>query len=135
MAAEMRAGIDRREKEGMDTGSARYTLRVMEQAPVIVFVFNPYRVPSQPADSTGQNFMNIVDIQSIGAAIQNMLLAAEELGLGSLWGCDVFYACEELSAWLGECSEMIAAISFGYPDEYPIARKRKTFDEVVQWVG
>jgi len=35
---------------------------------------------------------NRVDVQSIGAAIQNMLLAALELGVGSLWICDVFYA-------------------------------------------
>jgi nitroreductase/predicted transcriptional regulator YdeE len=134
MITQMRAGIAHRESEGKDIGSAKNTLKVMEQAPVTVFIFNPGRMPSWSAHSIDQHFSDVVDIQSIGAAIQNMLLAAEELGMGSLWICDVFYAYEELSAWLGERSEMIAAISFGVPDEHPIARKRKPFDEVVHWV-
>jgi len=41
----------------------------------------------------------VVNVQSIGAAIQNMLLASQDLGIGSLWICD-----DE------EC-QMIAAVS------------------------
>ncbi len=40
--------------------------------------------------SIDQHLHDVVEIQSIGAAIQNMLLAATELGLGSLWIADVF---------------------------------------------
>jgi hypothetical protein len=29
---------------------------------------------------------------------------------------------------------MIAAVCLGYADEHPVARKRKAFDSVVQWV-
>ena len=54
-----------------------------------------------------------------------MLLAAQDLGIGSLWMCDVFYAYEELCAWLGEEGEMIAAVALGYPAEKPAARPRK----------
>jgi nitroreductase/predicted transcriptional regulator YdeE len=134
MVAQMRSGINQREKEGMNVGSAKYTLKVMEQAPVTVFVFNPDGLPLSLVKSIDQHLSAVVDIQSIGAAIQNTLLAAEELGLGSLWICDVYYAYEELSTWLGEHSEMIAAISFGVADEHPVARKRKPFEEVVHWV-
>jgi nitroreductase len=134
MIAQMRAGITRRESKGKNIGSAKNTLTAMEQAPVTVFIFNPGRTAPWLAHSIDQYFSDLVDIQSIGAAIQNMLLAAEELGLGSLWICDVFAAYEELSSWLGESSEMIAAISLGVRDEHPIARRRKSFDEVVQWV-
>lgn len=134
MIDHMHAGISRLESAGYDTGSAKYTLKVMEQAPVTVFVYNPGGLPPWETHSIDETISDIVDIQSIGAAIQNMLLTAEELGLGSLWICDVFSAYEELSTWLGERSEMIAAVSFGVADEHPIARKRKSFDEVVQWV-
>ena len=134
MIAWMRAGIARSESESKKTGSAKYSLMVMEQAPVTVFIFNPARMPPWVAHSIDQHLSDLVDIQSTGAAIQNMMLAAEELGLGSLWICDVFYAYEELSAWLGERSEMVAAICLGVPDEHPIARRRKPFDEVVHWV-
>ena len=119
---------------GIRTGSARFTLATMQHAPVTIFVFNPTsKHPLQKRD-TLEVYSDLVDIQSIGAAIQNMLLAAHDLGLGSLWICDVFFAYEELCAWLGETGEMIAAVSFGYPDQSPDARPRKLVDEVTHYV-
>ncbi len=104
----------------------------MEQAPVTVFVFNPQGLPPWQAHSTGQMFDDVVDIQSVGASIQNMLLAAQDLGIGSLWMCDVFRAYKELSAWLGEEGEMIAAVALGYPAETPAARPRKPLLEIIR---
>lgn len=134
MLAHLRAGIENGERQGRDIGSARYTLAAMEQAPVSVFVFNTCGKHPWLERSIDEKFADVVNIQSIGAAIQNMLLVAGELGVGSLWICDIFKAYEELSAWLGEDAEMIAAVSFGFPAEHPIARKRKPFDELVRWV-
>jgi nitroreductase len=128
----MRQQIAKAKTRGEDLGSSEWTTNVMEQAPVTVFIFNPDGSRPWLAHSIDQMFTDIVDIQSIGAAIQNMLLAALELGIGSLWICDVFYAYEELCNWLGEKGEMIAAVSFGYPDESPAARPRKSFNEVVR---
>lgn len=118
--------------KGDDTGSCEWTTKVMEQAPVTVFVFNPDGLHPWLAHSIDQNFSALVDTQSIGAAIQNMLLAAQDLGLGSLWICDVLYAYEELARWLGEGGQMVAAVSLGYPDEAPAARPRKPLTEVVR---
>jgi nitroreductase len=128
----MRQQIAKAKTRGEDLGSSEWTTNVMEQAPVTVFIFNPDGSRPWLAHSIDQMFTDMVDIQSIGAAIQNMLLAALELGIGSLWICDVFYAYEELCNWLGEKGEMIAAVSFGYPDESPAARPRKSFNEVVR---
>jgi nitroreductase len=128
----MRQQIAKAKTSGEDTGSSEWTANVMEQAPVTVFIFNPDGSRPWLAHSIDQMFTDLVDIQSIGAAIQNMLLAALELGIGSLWICDVFYAYEELCNWLGEKGEMIAAVSFGYPDENSAARPRKPFNEVVR---
>lgn len=130
----MRAGIDRAKERGDDPGSCEWTTSVMEQAPVTVFILNPEGIHPWLAHSTGQNFDNLVNVQSVGAAIQNMLLAALDLGLGSLWICDVFYAYEELLAWLGESCQMVAAVSLGYPDEAPAARQRKPVSEVTRWI-
>jgi nitroreductase len=128
----LRQGVARAVASGGDPGSSEWTAHVMEQAPVTVFVFNPDGLHPWLAHSIDQNFSELVDTQSIGAAIQNMLLAALDLGLGSLWICDVFTAYEELAAWLGEKGEMIAAVSFGYPDEAPAARSRKPLSELVK---
>jgi nitroreductase len=131
----MRTGIEQAKAEGENPGSSEWSACVMEQAPVTIFVFNPEGDPPWMHHSVGQLFDDVVDVQSIGAAIQNMLLAAQDLGLGSLWICDVFYAYRELAAWLGETGELIAAVSFGYADEAPAARRRRPVDEVVRWLG
>lgn len=134
MVQVLRKGIAKAKEQGDDIGSSPWSANVMEQAPVSVFVINPQGLPPWLAHSIDQNFSDVVDIQSIGAAIQNMLLAAQELGLGSLWICDVFYAYEDLMNWLGEKGELIAAVSFGYADESPAARSRKPLEEIVRVV-
>jgi len=128
----LREGIAKVKAEGDDPGSSEYTASIMERAPLTVFVFNPDGIFPWLAHSIDQNINELVDTQSIGAAIQNMLLAAEELGVGSLWICDVFYAYEALCTWLGEKGQMIAAITFGYPSESPAARSRKSYNELVR---
>ena len=133
MVRAMREGIAKHKAEGMDIGSAEWTADVMEQAPVTVFVFNPHGIHPWLERSAEQMWADVVNIQSIGAAIQNMLLAAQDLGIGSLWICDVFEAYGELSRWLGEDSQMIAAVSLGYPAESPEARPRKPVEEVTHW--
>jgi nitroreductase len=132
MVRRLRDGIAGAKAQGMNPGSSEWTAMVMEHAPVTVFVFNPHGTPPWEPHSVDQMIGDVVDIQSVGAAIQNMLLAAQDLGLGSLWICDVFYAYEQLRDWLGESGAMIAAVSFGYPDEAPAARGRKPFAEVVR---
>jgi nitroreductase len=130
----MRQGIAQMKAQGQDTGSSEGSARVMAQAPVTVFVFRPSGLHPWLPRSIEQTFMDVVDVQSIGAAIQNMLLAAQDQGLGSLWICDVFYAYEELRTWLGEEGQMIAAVSFGYPAESPVARPRKPASELIRWI-
>jgi nitroreductase len=127
MVRVFRKGIAAWKARGQDVGSGDWTAAVMEQAPVNIFVFNP-----NGSRQSVDHFQDVVDIQSIGAAIQNMLLAAHDLGLGTLWICDVFYAYEELSEWLGEPGEMIAAVSLGYADENPGPRPRRPLSEVVR---
>ena len=122
----------RREEQGAELGSSNRTAGYMEQAPVIVFVF--WSGPEENTLGLPSEFWTIAYVSSIGAAIQNMLLAACDLGLGTLWICDVFYAYDELRQWLGRQDQMIAAIAIGYPDECPAPRPRKPIEEIVTWV-
>ena len=134
MVGVMREGIANAKSKGEGPGSSEGSAAVMAQAPATVFIFNPEGMHPWLTRDAGKAFMDVVDVQSIGAAIQNMLLAAQDLGLGSLWICDVFYAYEELSRWLGESDQMIAAVSLGYADESPDARPRKPVSEVARWM-
>ncbi len=134
MVERLNEGLANRVTEGEDIAGAKHSFDIMAQAPVTIFVFRPNRTAPWPAASQRQHFSDVVDVQSVGSCIQNMLLMAEEMGIGSLWICDVFSAYKELSDWLGESTEMIAALSLGMADEHPAARKRKSFDEVVHWL-
>ena len=129
----MRQGIERRVAQGANPGSSHWTAGIMERAPVTIFVLDGEDTIDGEERSPG-DLMDIVDTQSIGAAIQNMLLAALDRGLGTLWICDVFYATEELCEWLGDNHLMIAAVSVGYPDEAPAPRPRMSVDEVTRWL-
>jgi nitroreductase len=134
MVAEMQKGMDRLSSQGINTGSARYSIRVLAEAPVTIFVFNPTSKHPLLERDTLEIYSDIVDIQSVGAAIQNLLLAATDLGVGSLWICDVFFGYEELCEWFGEKGQMIAAVSLGYSNQKPRSRPRKPVDEVTFYV-
>lgn len=136
MVAVMRAGMENLKALGVNLGSSPWTVQIMEHAPVTIFVFNNEMTleSGEQTLSVQDVIFNSVDVQSVGAAIQNLLLAATDMGLGTLWICDIFFAYPELCTWLGETHQMIAAISMGYPDETPSARPRKTVEEVTRWL-
>ena len=113
--------------------SAKYTVDVMEQAPVILFILNPLGKELFAPLTPEERIYEVCNIQSLSAAIENMLLAAQEKGIGSLWICDIFFAYPELCQWLGQKGELLAAVAFGYAAESPGARPRKSLEEVVEW--
>lgn len=70
------------------------------------------------------------NIQSLSASIQNMLLAATEIGI-----CDIYFAYSELCQWLNSDGQLIAAIAFAYPNESPKEKPRKKIEDLVEWRG
>lgn len=92
------------------------SIRVMQTAPVVILVFNTGICTINSDKSLESCFMDCGAMQTIGATVQNMLLAATELGLGSLWMCDVYFAYNQLCDWLGETAQLAAGIALGYPD-------------------
>lgn len=135
-----RQGIEREENESallpkskQYVASAKYTIDIMAEAPAIVFVINSLGKSILSELTPEERVSEICNIQSIGASIQNMLLAATEKGIGSLWICDIFFAYSELCKWLNSDGQLIAAIAFGYPNEFPKERPRKKLDEILEW--
>ena len=88
----MEQGIDREEnacarlpKSRSGLPDAKNTLRIMREAPVLIVVINTNGKSPFTALDTDERFTEICDTLSIGAFIENMLLQAQELGLGTLW--------------------------------------------------
>ena len=135
-----RKGIDREENESallpqskQHIAAAKYTVDIMEKAPTIIFVVNSLGKDISTELTPEEHIYEICNIQSISASIQNMLLAATEKGIGSLWICDIYFAYSELCKWLNSDGQLIAAIAFGYPDESPKARPRKNLEDIMEW--
>lgn len=74
------------------------------------------------------------NLQSIGACIENICLTATDMGIGSLWICDIDCAFTEIENLLGKQDvSLVAGISLGYPLEAPNARPRLATSELVDW--
>ena len=120
--------------EGVGIGSLEWTAHAMAPAPITIVVLNAPRTRDVPIEH--EDAYHFVMTQSPGGAIQTMLLAAQELDLGSLWICDILYAAEEVLAWLGrEREHLIAAVTLAYADEAPGARPRRPWQEVTSWLN
>lgn len=135
-----RQGIEREENETallpesrQHIAAAKYTVDIMTEAPTVIFVVNSLGKNILSALTPEERIYEICNIQSIGASVQNMLLAATEKGIGSLWICDIYFAYAELCEWLGDDGQLVAAIAFGYPGEAPKERPRKKLEEIVAW--
>lgn len=136
----MEKGILREENErallpNSKTGipDAKNTLRIMRQAPIIIVVLNTNgKIPFSEIEADDR-FTEICDTLSIGASIENMLLKAEEVGLGTLWIANTCFAYEELTTYLNTTKQLVGAIAIGYAAETPQQRPRKSLKEIVEY--
>ncbi len=104
-------------------GSSFSSCSIMEHAPVVIVVWN--------AGERGWE----TETHSVVAAIQNMLLKAYALGLGTVWIGDIFYTTNALEKHLGKPWKLTAAIALGWPAHTPEPRPRKSVDEVAEFLS
>lgn len=136
----MQTGLEREEQGTTDLPKSRYgipdaknTLRIMRQAPIIIIILNTNaKSPFLPVDND-ERITELCDTLSIGASIVNLLLAAEELGLGTLWIANTCFAYRELVTYLQTEQQLVGAVAVGYPDETPPQRPRKRLEEIVEY--
>ncbi|MBZ9637439.1 nitroreductase family protein [Clostridium sp. FP1] len=75
--------------------------------------------------------------QSIGAAIQNILLAAQEIGLGTCWIGEILKNENKVRELLEVPSDLqlMAVISVGYSSREDLKSKRRDISEsIVSWL-
>ena len=106
-------------------GSSFNSCRIMEEAPVLIMVW----------DSNDNKHLKESSLQSVAAAIENMLLKAYALGLGSLWIGDIYYATKPLTKHLKKTWKLAAAVTLGWSAETPQPKSRKPLDEVSEFLS
>lgn len=94
-------------------------------APVVIAV----TIPKAPNPE-----MQMANVQSGAALMQNLLLAAHAEGLGTCWMTGVLYVEQELLEFLGKPDQQLLAITpIGYSAKEPPVPPRK--DREVRWIG
>lgn len=109
------------------------TLRIMECAPIVIMVLNTNGKSPFARINADDRFTEMNDLLSFGASIENMLLKAEELNIGSLWIGNTCFAYQELMEYIGSTAELVGAIALGYKEETPAMRPRKRLEDIVEY--
>jgi nitroreductase len=96
---------------------------VIKRAPVCIAVFVDRKAM----------YHDVKDHQSMGACIQNMLLAAHALGLGAVWLGEILKNAEGVRSLLGLPQEMefMAVVALGHPASRNQTSTRKGVSDVL----
>lgn len=127
----------RKGEKRQDLSLALGSAEIIEKAPIIIFVYmNTDGMKYHDDGVKWHLYAKDVEcnyIMSVGAAIENMLLAATEMGLDSLWMGDIFYAHHELQSLFNEEGILMAAIALGYGIDKSEKKSRMTLEQVLSW--
>ncbi len=119
----------------------RMASRSIAGAPVVIAVMNTGELIRRGTDlfkvdkETAHDFFRIMEIQSSAASVENMLLAATSLGLGSVWLGVLALIQEEVLRFLWEPSgEFVAIVPLGYPAKPGVKPPKRELDMVVKYL-
>lgn len=103
----------------------------VQSAPCLIAVF----LDTKTVDDKISNIY-LKHVQAIGAAIQNMLLTAHELGLGTCWIGEILKNEDKVKKLIGIPSEMqlMAIISVGYSNKDSKSRRMDISETVIKWL-
>jgi nitroreductase len=116
-----------------------YFSTIFENAPSMIAVaITSYhavsdKINNAPLSHEKMNeYRNYPDIQSVGAAVQNVLLKAVDLGYGSCWLSGLMVAKEELEAELGieGLWQLATVVAIGKPAGETKRREKKSPDDI-----
>ena len=116
------------QKTKQELSKAAFGQKDLEEASVVIVVCADEK---RAAQSYGARGKTLYCIQDTAAAIQNILLTAYSLGLGSCW--TGAFKEDEIKKVINAPKEMrpVAMIPVGYPNEAPAARSRRPLSEIM----
>jgi len=115
--AQQMAGTSEASTSAINSADANRVMQKLGSAPCIIVV---YSMPGDNAVITREN------IAATSAAVQNLLLGAHHLGLGTIWRTASYFEGDHVKAFLQvpQESDFVAAVYMGYTDQQPVPRKR-----------
>ncbi len=110
-------------------------------APVVIAVVNTGDLIRHGTDlfkvekDKAHDFFRTMEIQSSAAAVENLLLAATSLSLGSVWLGILFLIKDEVLEFLGEPGgEFMAVIPIGYAAKTTEGPKKRPLETIVRYL-
>ena len=99
------------------------------RSPIVIVVASEH--PTTP------NVIAIENVEATAAAVQNMLLVAEEMGLACMWRTGDGPYDPHIKQWLGLSTEdaIVAFLYVGYPAISQTERRPIPFDTKTTWLG
>lgn len=117
----------------------RMASRCLASAPVVISVSNTGSLIAHGSElfnidnDKSYDFFRTMEIQSSAAAVENLLLAATSLGLGSVWLGILYLMKDEVLSFLGEKKgEFMAVIPIGYPKKDQGGPQKKPLEYVLK---
>lgn len=119
----------------------RMASRSIISAPVVIAVANTGELIRHGQElfkvekDFARDFFRTMEIQSSAAAVENLLIAATALGLGSVWLGILFLLKDDVLRFLGEPEgEFMAVIPVGYPAKTTEGPKKRPLETIVRGV-
>jgi F420 biosynthesis protein FbiB-like protein len=126
-------GIPKKVRENIVKASAERFSHV----PVVIVACLTMAEMNHYPDKRRQRIEFVMAVQSVAAAVENMLLAAHAKGLGACWFCAPLFCPETVRKALNlpQDFEPQALITLGYPMNVPNPPPRKLLKEIVRLIG
>ena len=112
-----------------------------EEAPVLIaLLMKPYTSVAEQGTAVSHDEINRMrnypDMQTAGAAVQNILLSAVDFGLGACWMSAPLVAQEKLESLLKVENpwRLITFVALGHPYGKPARKARKSVEEISEFI-
>lgn len=95
----------------------------------------PVLIVAATVPSTGPKVVEIEEIAAVAAGVENMLLAAEALGLGAMWrtGWPAYNPAVKRFLGLPDAAHIVAFLYVGWPDVPRVPRHHEPLDGLIDW--
>ena len=110
--------------------SAAFEQSFIAKAPVVIVVCSDLEKIEK---AYGERGKALYSVQNTSAAIQNMLIAAWDKGLGTCWVGAFNEEAVKEAVVLPTNVRPLAIITMGYPASRPVKSRRRSADSVMHW--
>ncbi|MCP4649062.1 MAG: hypothetical protein GY853_03115 [PVC group bacterium] len=116
-----------------------FSARVIADAPLLIMVYNTKAFTNAAGKffKINREYIEIAqmtEIEGISGAIQNMIMMAESLGVGSCWLTTPLFCESKINDFLNITDRLVAVITFGYSMQKEVRSPRKNVETKVNYV-